>query len=177
MSVTSWNPSFSFVEAGNNDGSADDRAVGEKFITSWGVTEETWNEAEEKGIVITTIDKATKDDCKKILYELFWRDSGCDDMPAGCDVVVFNNAMVCGRSHASRLAQRIVGTVEDGIIGPATQLAIKGFGTKEFIDAMTTADEQYYASLRTAYLYLNGWDRREEDCKKLAYQLAGISPA
>jgi lysozyme family protein len=170
---TNWQTSLNFTF--NYDGFKDDQAAGESFATSYGVTEYTWNDAVEAGIVTGSIADATQDQCITVLHDMFWNKVNGDGLPSGCDVVVYNNGMVCGAEHAAKLAQRVVGVAEDGAIGPITLLAIKGFGVQQFIDAMTAADEKYFAALAKAPLYLIGWDRREEACKVLAYQLAGIA--
>ena len=173
--LVNWPKALGFVWQGDNDGAVNDQAQGEKFATSRGITQTTWDDAVDSGVVTGELSSATSAQCATILKTNYWDFLACDQVSSGCDLVIFNNGMVCGSGHAARLVQRIVGTVADGKIGPRTLLAIRGYGQQHFIDEMTTADEEYYAALANAPLYLRGWDRREVDAKKLAYQLAGLS--
>jgi lysozyme family protein len=138
------------------------------------VTEATWNMAVAHGVVDGTLDDATRDDCALVLRVFFWNAVGGDLLPAGVDLMVFNDAMVCGVGHAARLLQRIVGATPDGSVGPKTIAAVCGYGDKKLIDALEAADEAYYASLSKAPQFLRGWVRREKDAQTAAYQLAGI---
>jgi lysozyme family protein len=98
-------------------------------------------------------------------------------MAPGCDLMVFNDGMVCGVGHVSRLVQRIVGVPVDGVIGPVTLRGIKSMGAGRFINAMAKADDEYYASLAKAPLFLRGWTRREAEARALALKMAGIPDA
>jgi lysozyme family protein len=156
------------------DGFKNDAAPGENFATSYGVTEYTWNDACSRGIVSGPIGAATMADCVRIGRIMFWNVNNLSAVPSGCNLVIYNNGFGCGVGHAAKLAQRVVGVDQDGVIGPKTIAAIVAFGVKSFIDAMVAADEAYFAALANAPLYLRGWDRREEAARNAAYALAGI---
>lgn len=161
------------------DGQKNDAAPTENFATDYGVTQYTWGTAQQRGMIPSNkpISQATKADCEKILQVMFYQDLGCDKMQAGVDLVVFNDGMGCGVEHAAKLVQRLVHVTEDGVIGPETLSAIEAMGAKRFIDAMHDADETYFAALKNAPIYLKGWDRREDEARTLAYQMAGITNA
>ena len=167
---------LNFVWGPGRDGQEDDAAPGEHFETKWGVTQATWDLAVAHGVVTGTLDDATRDDCAKVFRALYWNAINADHLPAGVDLMVFNDAVVCGVGHAAKLLQRIVGTVPDGAIGMKTIDAVFDFGrnSKRLIDALAAADKAYYASLLKAPLFLTGWDRREKDAQIAAYQLAGL---
>lgn len=157
------------------DGLKDDAAQGEKFATAYGVTQMTWDAAQDQGIVDHDISAATKEDCAAILRANYWNTCGCPGMNPGVNLMVFDNAMVCGSGHSSRLLQRIVGAAQDGVVGPNTLRLCNSFPAGQLIDKLKAADEAYYASLAKAPLFLKGWDRREEFMAVQAHLMAGTN--
>jgi lysozyme family protein len=167
---------LAFVWQSNNDGRADNSASSEDWLTKWGVTAETWQLARQQGIVADKdISAATQDDCSNILRVMYWNSLHCSQLSAGINLMMFNDGMVCGVGYAARLLQRIIGVDQDGVVGPETIRRACSYGDKELIDALVVADDEYYASLATASLYLNGWTRREVQAKQSAYRMAGIN--
>lgn len=154
------------------DGFKHDAALGEKFPTSYGITQYTWSDAVSNGVVTGTLVDSTEADCERILRVMFYDAMSCAKMPTGCDLMVFNDGMGAGVSHCSKLVQRIVGVAQDGRIGPQTLLAIKGMGAKAFIGAMAKADKKYFAALASAPLYIRGWYRRENEATAAALKMA-----
>lgn len=154
------------------DGLKNDAAQGEKFATSYGVTEMTWGMAEDQGIVDHDIDTATKDDCANILHVMYYNACKCASLSPGVNLMVFNDAMVTGVGHSARLLQRMVGAAQDGVIGPETLRLANALHAVALIEKLRVADEAYYAALRNAPLFLRGWTRREEFMAAQAKQMA-----
>ena len=157
------------------DGFKNDTAPGEKFRTAFGVTEMTWANAVEQGIVEGGLNQGTEADFEKILHVLYWDVCKCDEMPDGVDLMLFNDATLSGSGHTTRLLQRTVGTTQDGIIGNMTFDAIYAINPNYLITRLSVADEHYLASLRNAYLYLRGWTRRETFMRDLALKMSDAS--
>lgn len=146
--------------------------------TAWGVTEATWATALAHGYVAgELLADATQAQCVAILRAMYWNACCCDNLPRGVDAAVFDMAMVAGPGRAVRLLQRVVGTVEDASIGPKTMLAVADAKPRDIVMKLTTADEAFFASLNTFCYFGRGWDRRAEDCQRLALSLlVGVSP-
>jgi lysozyme family protein len=157
------------------DGLKQDNAPGEKFATAYGITQMTWDNAVEQGIVEGPIAACTKADCAAILRALYWNTCGCPGMNPGVNLMVFNDAMVCGSGHAARLLQRIVGAAQDGVVGQTTLRLANSYPPGALIDKLKEADETYYASLANADLFLKGWTRREEFMAVQAHLMAGTN--
>jgi len=157
------------------DGLKDDAAEGEAFATAYGVTGVSWAIARRQGIVDHDIDQATKADCAAILRANYWNTCGCPGMNPGVNLMVFNDAMVCGSGHAARLLQRIVGAAQDGVVGQTTLRLANSYPPGALIDKLKEADEEYYASLANADLFLKGWTRREEFMAVQAHLMAGTN--
>ena len=155
------------------DGLRDDAAEGEQFATSYGVTEMTWAEAERQGIVDHSIDTATKQDCANILKVMYYNACGCSSMNPGVNLMVFNDAMVTGVGHSVRLLQRVCGVPDDGVVGSQTLHAANSRSPLDLILDLKDADEEYYASLAKAPLFLKGWTRREEFMANQARLMVG----
>lgn len=156
------------------DGLRQDAAVGEKFATSYGVTAMTWAEAQRQGIVTYGIEHATLQDCQNILKVMYYNAASCGSLNPGVNLMVFNDAMVCGVGHAVKLLQRVVGAVPDGVVGPTTLRLANSVDVGDLIDDLRQADEEYYASLAKADLFLRGWTRREEFMAQQANLMAGV---
>jgi lysozyme family protein len=164
-----------FIWQPQNDGHRNDSAPGENFATVYGVTQPVWDRACEEGLVTGDIATADLAECTAIYHSFYWNAAGCQLLPAGIDLMVFNDAVLCGTGHGSRLLQRVVGAKQDGAVGPKTLALVQRMNTKEVIDQIASGDEAYFASLRNAPRFLNGWTRREKDAQALAYRLAAIN--
>lgn len=158
------------------DGFKNDQAPGENFLTAYGVTQSSWDQAIEQGVIRDkSLGQASQEDCKAILHVNFWNALRCEEMPAGVDLMLFNDGSLSGVGHTARLLQRVVGFTGDdvdGVIGPATMRAVLARGSSALIDAIVRADDQYLASLAKAPLYLKGWMRRELFMQGLGYRWA-----
>jgi lysozyme family protein len=169
--ATTFDRAINFIWAPNRDGRQDDRAPGESFATAWGITQMTWDHAVAEGVVSGTLAGATRAQCKAIYRANYWDPPHCDALDPGVAFVLFNNAVLSGVEAAVRLLQRIVGAVEDGVVGPHTLRMANAMPAKELIDRLTAADETYLASLRNAPMFIRGWDRREWACRDEALTL------
>jgi lysozyme family protein len=166
---------LAFVWGPGRDGGHADQAPGETFNTVYGVTQATWDHAVAQGLVTGTLAEATRDQCATVLHALFWNALRCSSLPVGVALLVFNAGMMSGTGRAARRLQAVVGAQQDGVIGPQTIGLATSYGTHRLIDALASADEAYLAGLRNASQFLGGWERRVEDARRLAFQMAGIA--
>lgn len=143
------------------DGVKLDAAPGEKFATSYGVTRMSWDDAVDEGLVSGDMNSAPVSDFAKILEANYWDRNNCNQLPAGIDLMVFNDATLSGDDHAAKLLQRLVGTIPDGMIGPHTIVEVKAMEPSVLVLMIARADIAFLSALRNASLYINGWKRRE----------------
>jgi lysozyme family protein len=177
MVASSFQPSLAFVWRPENDGQPDHTDPGDSGgETNMGVTIATWNGAVSRGLVSGALATASSDDLALILKVDFWRVVGCDSLPAGDDLAVFNFAMAAGPGTGARVLQSMLGVGVDGDVGTETLAAAAKLAPGDLIPKFTAAEETFYAHCAGAPLFLRGWDRRAEDCKALALQLAGATP-
>lgn len=162
------------------DDMKNDSAQGEAFATSYGITDMSWGEAIDEGIVPhISLAQATRDQCIGIIRANYYNRCRISSLPAGAGLMVFNDAVLSGAGHAVALLQRIVGAGVDGVAGNETvSMAddyVAHYGLQGLIDKLYVADETYLAALANAPRFLNGWDRREDVVRAAAYKMAGVA--
>lgn len=174
MSAANFIAALGFIWQPENDGHQNDSAPGETFHTSWGVTQPTWDAAVAAGIVKGSLDTATKAQCTAIYRAFYWNALHASSLPDGVDIMAFVDATLTGAGHVARLLQRIVGAAIDGAIGPDSLRLIGSYGTARMIDSIAAADLEYEMALSNSPKFINGWTRREQDCRVLAYKIARL---
>ena len=136
--------------------------------TNLGVTQRVW----EKWIGRT----ATEADMRALtptmvapLYRKeYWDACQCGDMAPAVALVLFDFAVNAGVHRASVTMQRIVGTTQDGKIGPATLAAINGRAPKAMVSSYSGARRDFYRGLRTFPTFGRGWLRRTDEVEQEA---------
>lgn len=174
MSAANFIAALGFIWQPENDGHQNDSAPGEAFRTSWGVTQATWDAAIDAGVVKGTLDTATQTQCVAIYRAFYWNALHASSLPDGVDIMAFVDATLTGAGHVARLLQRIVGAAVDGAIGPDSLRLIGSYGTARMIDSIAAADLEYEMALANAPKFINGWTRREQECRVLAYKIARL---
>ena len=103
----------------------------------------------------------------------YWRCMGCDQLPAGIDLSVFDSGWNRGDGSAVRLLQELVGVEIDGDCGPMTVQAVAGYGDMEaLLDELAAAQEADYRNLKQFNIYGDGWIARTEARLTAALNLA-----
>lgn len=101
----------------------------------------------------------TRDQAKEIYRRDFW-----DKLPAGLpdrlSAVVFDCAVNCGLSRATRLLQKAMGVDADGIWGLKSQAAVARLGEAECISRFATERILFYAGLKEFPVFGKGWVKR-----------------
>ena len=175
MAASSWAVALDFVWRPENDGQAyhdDPHDTGGG--TNRGVIETTWAGAVRQGIVAPgALRDATLAELGRVLRVLFWNAVQGDALAAGVDLAVFNLAMAAGSGRAAQILQSVLGVTQDMHIGPMTLAAAARWEAAALVQAMTSAEEGFYARCATARYFLRGWDRRADQCRDVALGLAG----
>ena len=96
-------------------------------------------------------------------------------MDAGKDCAVFDFDVNSGRT-AIIVAQRVVGTEQDGVLGPITFAAIQAYDPTQFIDNLCDERMAFLESLDIWPEFKGGWTARVTDlrayCKNLLVPLS-----
>ena len=96
----------------------------------------------------------------KIYYSAFWLRYQCDKMPEAVAYQFFDAAVNHGLGNASRMLQRAVGVVDDGVIGNMTIAAIKKMAISDVIMRLNAERLEFYCKLSTFTTFGKGWVRR-----------------
>lgn len=141
--------------------------------TAWGITLATftyWRKSHGRAAPNASDLKNITDTEREALYgALFWNVVHGDSLPAGVDLMVFDDAVVGGTGTAARQLQQAVGVFQDGSIGPQTLDAV-GAAT-DLIAKIAQIEHDAYA--RGNRLFVNGWENRLARRTAAAQAMAG----
>jgi len=127
-------------------------------ITNFGISKRSYPEVD--------IYNLTKEQAKEIYERDYWKPLRLYMIDnANVCLELFDFSVNAGLSRAVKMAQKLAGTKEDGILGGITAKAINKF-EGDFVRAFKHARVIYYESLarnnHNLKMFLNGWLRRIE---------------
>ena len=117
------------------------------------------------------ISSLTKEKAAKIYRRDYWEACGCDELPSGLDLMVFDCAVNQGPDFAVRTLQRAVGASVDGIVGPETLEAANSTDFNSKLCEYVAQRGEHYGSLPTFEEFGLGWMRRLADMQERAVML------
>ncbi|MBZ9675712.1 glycoside hydrolase family 108 protein [Mesorhizobium sp. ES1-1] len=128
---------------------------------------------------------ATKADLRKIsdgqvatVYRRFYWDAVLGaELPDGVDYAVFDFAVNSGPSRAAKYLQAVVGTVQDGRIGPATLAAAKAKPAGVVIDLVCDSRLAFLKRLPTWSTFGRGWSDRVKSVRSQALLMSAQASA
>lgn len=142
--------------------------------TMCGITQREYDHCrKQQGLKPRDVRQLTEAEGRDIYWRSYWLPE-CSQLPAGLDLVYFDEAVNAGPHAATVLLQRAIGIDADGVWGPHTVLALKGAAhdLRATIAAYTKAREHYYKSLRGFQYFGKGWIRRAEEVGSIALHMA-----
>lgn len=103
----------------------------------------------------------------------YYNPAHCPALPAGLDLMVFDEAVNEGVGRAIRHLQEAVGVAADGLFGPATLAAVQAISAADAISAIHDTNADYYATLDAIYPQdERGWTARNDRTRGLALAMA-----
>ncbi len=131
--------------------------ISRKFHPDW----EGWKLIDEENLSSDTLKRLVKEFYK----ETYWVKIGANKMRHQIVAqIIFDFSVNAGKRTAIKLAQRIVGTTPDGLVGPKTINKINGINPGLFIRDYTIAKVERYAYIcnkdQTQCKFLLGWLNR-----------------
>lgn len=105
----------------------------------------------------------------------YWTPAGCEQLPAGVDLVVYDFAVNAGVRRSVEEMQAALGVWQDGDLGPLTLAAAKAVAPADLITKLMAAHETYYSELSTFPTYGVGWDGRADRCKAASLAMVAKS--
>ncbi|GGK23175.1 glycoside hydrolase family 108 protein [Salinarimonas ramus] len=113
------------------------------------------------------------EEAKAIYKANYWDVMQCDGLPAGVDLSVFDFGVNAGPSRSVKLLESLVGTTQDGIMGPQTRAATAAQNAPDLIRRFADGRLSYYRSLSTWDHFGAGWTNRTNTIEKDALAMAG----
>lgn len=98
----------------------------------------------------------------------YWDKIKGDDLPSGVDLCIFDWAVNSGCGRAAKSLQKVIGTKQDGGIGPITLKAINELDADDIITNVSKERENFYRSLKTFKHFGKGWLKRNMETKNQA---------
>ena len=110
----------------------------------------------------------TADEASQFYLDYWWNPYQYSNLVAQAVATkIFDTAVNMGAPRAHKFAQRIVGVVDDGNLGPHSFAAINAMPSLQFITAYQNAQAQFYrnivASNPAREVFLTGWLNRAYD--------------
>lgn len=145
-------------------------------MTNLGVTRRVWEEWTGRPSSEEEMRSLTPEMVTPLYHARYWRVINADRLPPGVDLVTFDFGVNAGPHRGARFLQRIVGTSQDGLIGPMTISTVEQFaashGTRELVRIYSEDRREYYRSLSTFDAFGRGWLRRTDEVEAAAQQMA-----
>ena len=114
--------------------------------------------------------KAITDKQVKHIYKTgYWDKCRCDDLPAGVDYVVFDQAVNSGPGRSARWLQEVVGVPVDGGIGPQTLAATEACDGAEVVNGMCDERLAFMKRIKNGELWATfgrGWQARVDGVRE-----------
>lgn len=144
-------------------------------ITNLGVTKHTWESWVKRIVTPADMRALTPEKVAPLYRARYWDKVRADDLPAGLALCVFDFAVNAGPARAARYLQAMIGSAQDGQIGPKSIAAVNAFvaqhGEAEAIRRYQQSRRDYYRRLPTFSTFGRGWLRRVREVETAALGL------
>jgi lysozyme family protein len=118
----------------------------------------------------------TDEQIQEVYKSGYWDKCKCDDLPAGVDYVVFDQAVNSGPGRSAKWLQAAIGTTVDGGIGPQTVAAARNAAPDATVNTMCDERLTFMQNIRGGSLWETfglGWQRRVDGVRAHGVTLAG----
>lgn len=147
--------------------------------TNLGITRATL--AAWRGLAVADLPKAEVkslglEEAAAIYRARYWTRCGCDDLPAGLDLVVFDSAVNSGPGRSVGWLQAVLGVPVDGEVGPVTKASISARPVPDLLRAVLARRRAFLRRLPTWPVFGRGWTRRLRNVETAALAAARQFP-
>lgn len=110
---------------------------------------------------------------QEIYWNDYWLKVGADKLKPGVAEVVCDIGVNNGTARAARWLQEIVGTIQDGIIGPITIMQANKIAASDISSILLNRRESFYKEIARGRQakYLKGWLNRNHDLREYVSKL------
>lgn len=124
--------------------------------TNWGITIYT---ARANGYA-GSMAKMSREEAREIYFKAFWKRYKCDAFSPELAFQFFDACVNHGSGNASRMLQRAVSVVDDGVIGNITLAAIQRYSVADVLARFNAERIDFYTKLKNFNHFGKGWVRR-----------------
>ena len=139
--------------------------------TNHGITQRVYEKFLGEDVTEEEMKDMPLEDVFSIYKDDYWDRIRGDELPSGVDLCIFDWAVNSGVSQASKALQRVLGVLDDGIIGSRTVAAVCERDSAQVVEAVSQKREDFYRSLRTFDTFGRGWLRRNDETRDEALRL------
>ena len=140
--------------------------------TNHGITQRVYEKFLGEDVTEEEMKDMPLEDVFSIYKEDYWDRIRGDELPSGVDLCVFDWAVNSGVSQASKALQRVLGVLDDGIIGSRTVAATcRKENQTVVVEAISQKREDFYRSLGTFDTLGRGWLRRNDETRDEALRM------
>lgn len=105
----------------------------------------------------------------------YWDVTKLDDFPLPIAFLMFDTSVLNGVNYARKLAQRVVGVRQDGIIGPISRAALNAVDKTTFINRFQELRREYLKTRKTYWKHGDGWNNRMTKVEAIAKKMVRLS--
>ena len=142
--------------------------------TNLGVTQAVWEDWIDRSVSEENMKALTPAKVAPLYRKMFWDRIKADKLPSGVDYCVFDAAVNSGVSRAAKWLQTTVGAVADGAIGEQTLKQVLLTNPQMVIDKYSAIRLTFLKGRSTWPTFGKGWERRVEEVKATANNLANV---
>jgi len=139
--------------------------------TNKGITIATFRRYIKPGGTIADLKALTESQAVVVYKRQYWDAVSADLLPSGVDYAVADFAVNSGPSRAGKYLQKVVGTAQDGVVGPATIAAARGLSAPDVINDICDERLAFMRRIRGGRLWKTfgrGWQRRVDDVRAVS---------
>ena len=140
--------------------------------TKFGITLSTLSAWRGQLCVAADVQALEEPEALDIFRANFWHPVAGDQLPAGINLMTFDCAVNQGPGHAARWLQGAADVPEDGVIGPATLLAVRSAEPLSLLAAFKSERLLSYEQDAGWADFGHGWENRDDQIAALAAQWA-----
>lgn len=150
---------------GGNDDDPDDKGG----RTGQGITQSEYTRwLKSKGRPNADVWDIKVADRDQLYCDFYWDEVSGDKLPLPIAFLTFDAGVLSGVGYSRKLAQRVVGCKQDGILGPISIAALNAVDKATFINRFTELRTEYLRTRSTAWKYFKGWKARTDRNQKQA---------
>lgn len=143
--------------------------------TMKGITLKTYSSFLGRAATVDELKSIPNEHLEDIYNRHYWMVCNCDELPVGIDACVFDFAVNSGPGRAAKTLQALVGSAQDGQIGPKTINAahswVAAHGLKNAVRLYQHERQEYLEKLKTFPIFGKGWTRRVNSIQRFAEEL------